>query len=97
MRKLKRNLRNLSFFVAEKKLKLKSKKFIIGSEVEFGGSVLTAEKVKNEELIFIANKGKRIKAFEELRKPQNKYDCQLSQGCCRAYLNGILRWLWRSL
>ena len=79
MRKLNRNLRNLSFFVAEKKLKLKSKKFIIGSEVEFGGSVLMAEKVKNEELIFIANKGKRIKAFEELRKPQNKYDCQLSQ------------------
>ena len=79
LRKLKRNLRNFSFFVAEKKVKLKSKKFIIGSEVEFGGSVLMAEKVKNEELIFIANKGKRIKAFEELRKPQNKYDCQLSQ------------------
>ena len=38
---------------------------------------LEAEKVKKEELIFIAPKGKRMKAFEELRKPQNKHDCQV--------------------
>ena len=38
--------------------------------------MLTAEKVKHEELIFITPKGKRIKAFEELRKPKNKHDCQ---------------------
>ena len=32
-------------FADEKNLKLKTKKFIIGSQVEFGGSVITAEKV----------------------------------------------------
>ena len=32
-------------FTDEKNLKLKTKKFIIGSQVEFGGSVLKAEKV----------------------------------------------------
>ena len=55
-------------FAAEKNLKLKPNKFIAGTKVKFGGSVLTAEKVKNEDLIFITPKGKRIKAFEGLRK-----------------------------
>ena len=41
--------------------------------MEFGWSILTAEKVKNQELIF-------IKAFEELIKPQNKKDCQIFSG-----------------
>ena len=60
----------------------------VGSQVEFGGSVLTAEKVKNEELIFIAPKGKRMKAFEELRKPQNKHDCQVFSGM----LSSLSKW-----
>ena len=45
-------------------LKLKLNKFIIGFEVESGGSILTMEKVKNQKVIFIPPKGKRIKAFE---------------------------------
>ena len=48
--------------------------------MEVGGSVLTVEKVKNQDLIFITPRGKRIKAFEELRKPQNKKDCQIFSG-----------------
>ena len=54
-------------FAEKKNLKLKTKKFVIGSEVEFGGSVLTVEKVKNQELKFITPEGRRIKAFEELQ------------------------------
>ena len=45
---------------------MKLNKFIIGNKVEFGGRVLTVEKVKNQELIFITPKGKRIRAFEKL-------------------------------
>ena len=75
LKELQENLEKFLSFASEKNLKLKTKKFIIGSQVEFRGCVLTAEKIRNEELIFIAPKGKRIKAFEELRKLQNKHDC----------------------
>ena len=75
-------------FAAKKNLKLKTKQFVIGSQVEFGGSVLTMEKVKNQELIFITRRGKRIKAFEKLRKPQNKKDCQIFNGM----LSSLSRW-----
>ena len=54
------------------KSKLKTKKFMVGSEVEFGGSVITVEKVQNQDLIFIAPKSMRIRAFEELRRPETK-------------------------
>ena len=48
--------------------------------MEFGGSVLTMEKVKNQDLIFIAPEGKSIKAFEELCRPETKRDCQVFSG-----------------
>ena len=75
-------------FADIKNLKLKKKKFVIGSELEFGGSILIMEKVKNEELIFIAPKSKRIQAFAELRKPQNKRDCQVFSGM----LSSLAKW-----
>ena len=65
---------------ASNNLKLKTKKFIVGSEVELGGLFITLEKVKNQDLIFIAPKGKRIKAFEELCRPQTKRDCHVFSG-----------------
>ena len=71
MIELEQKLEKFLQFAATKNLKLKTKKFVIGSEVEFGDSVLTVEKVKNQELIFITPKGKRIKAFEELRRPED--------------------------
>ena len=55
---------------ASKNLKLKMKKFMVGSQVEFGGSVITVEKVQDQDLIFITPKSKRIRALEELRQPQ---------------------------
>ena len=66
LKEIQEKLEKFLSFAAEKNLKLKTKKLIIRSQVEVGGSVLTAERVKNEELIFIAPKGKRIKAFEEM-------------------------------
>ena len=41
---LKQKLEKFVQFAASKNLKLKTKKFIDGNEVEFGGSVLTVEK-----------------------------------------------------
>ena len=66
LKEIQEKLEKFLSFAAEKNLKLKTKKLTIRSQVEVGGSVLTAERVKNEELIFIAPKGKRIKAFEEM-------------------------------
>ena len=76
-------------FAAEKNLKLKPNKNIIGTEVE----VLTVEKVKNKELIFITLKGKIIKAFEELRKLTCMRDCQVFAG---RISSGTPGWPWRS-
>ena len=60
-------------FAETKNLKLKKKKFVIGSELEIEGSILTVEKVKNEELIFMAPKSKRIQAFAELPHLDSHY------------------------
>ena len=54
---LEQKLEKFLKLAAKKNLKFKTKKFVIGSEVEFGGSVLTVEKVKNQEPIFITPKG----------------------------------------
>ena len=48
MIELEQKLEKFLQFAATKSLKLKTKKFFIGSEVEFGGLVLTVEKVKNQ-------------------------------------------------
>ena len=42
--------------------------------MEFGGSVVTVEKVQNQDLIFITPKSKRIRA---LRRPESKRKCQV--------------------
>ena len=83
------------YFAASKNLKLKTKKFIVGSEVEFGRSVLTVEKVKNQDRIFTAPKGKRIKALEELRRPANKRDCSVA--CSLVCSDGTQQLPWRYL
>ena len=54
-------------FAASKNLKLKMKKFMVGSEVEFGGSLIMVEKVQNQYLILITPKSKRIRALEVFR------------------------------
>ena len=75
-------------FAASKNLKLKMKKFMVGSEVEFGGSLITVEKVQNQDLIFITPKSRRIRALEELRRPQTKKDCQVFAGM----ISSLQRW-----
>ena len=60
--------------------KLKPNTFFMFNEGKFGGSIVTVEKVQNEDLIFITPKGKRIRAFKEFRKPTCKRDCQVFAG-----------------
>ena len=59
-------------YCEEKNLKLKAPKMTIGEEVEFAGTTIRAETVKNEDTVSIIPRDKRIKAFFELKKPETK-------------------------
>ena len=61
---------------------------MVGSEVVFGGSLIMVEKVQNQYLILITPKSKRIRALEELRRPQTKKDCQVFAGM----ISSLQRW-----
>ena len=61
---------------------------MVGSEVEFGGSLIMVEKVQNQYLILITPKSKRIRALEELRRHQTKKDCQVFAGM----ISSLQRW-----
>ena len=43
-----------------------------GVEVEFAGTVMRAETVKNEEVVSILPRDKKIKGFFKLKKPETK-------------------------
>ena len=80
LEELEKKIVKLMKFCEDKNLKLNPSKLCIGEEVEFGGSIISAEVVKQEDVIFIAPKSKRIKAFEELRKPTCKKEVQVYCG-----------------
>ena len=73
MVELEQKLEKFLQFADKKTPKLKTKKFVIGSEVEFGGSVLTVEKVKNQELIFITPKNQGFQGALSTRKQGGAY------------------------
>ena len=72
-------LEKFMLFAQEKNIKLKPNKFFISHEVKFSGSIVTVERVQNKELIFIQPKGKRNKAFEELKNPTCKRTARYMQ------------------
>ena len=65
LEELQSKLSNLMDFCKLKNLKLNPDKLLISEEVEFGGSVISAETIQQENIIFIGPKYKRIKAFSE--------------------------------
>ena len=79
LNEIEKKLTNLLEFCSSKNLKLNPTKLVISEEVEFGGTVISAETVRNEEVIFIGPKDKRIKAFTELKKPT--YKCEVQVFC----------------
>ena len=80
LEEVERKLTNLLEFCASRNLKLNPNKLVISEEVEFGGTVISAETVRNEDVIFIGPKDKRIKAFAELKKPTCKREVQVFCG-----------------
>ena len=80
LEELEKKIINLMEFCKKKNLKLNPDKMVIGEEVEFGGSVSSAETVREENVVIISPKNKRIKAFEELKKPTSKKEVQVFCG-----------------
>ena len=68
-------------------MKLNPDKLLISEEVEFGGSVISAETIQQENIIFIGPKDNRIKAFSELKKPTSKKEVQFFCGMLASLLN----------
>ena len=87
LEELQDKLNNLMEFCKLKNLKLNPSKLLISEEVEFGGSVISAETVKQEEIIFIGPKDKRIRAFQELKKPTSKKEVQIFCGMLASLQN----------
>ena len=73
---LKGKLENFLAFCREKNLKLKPSKLNISEEVEFGGAVISSKIVKEEQVVCVLPKDKRIQAFFDMKKPQTKKDIQ---------------------
>ena len=65
-------------FCQEKNIKLKPSKFVISTEVEFGGCIISRETMTDS--VFIEPKHNRITAFEELKKPTTKRELQVFAG-----------------
>ena len=57
-------------------MKLKPSKLNISEEVEFGGAVISSKLVKEEQVVCVLPKDKRIQAFFSIKKPQTKKDIQ---------------------
>ena len=60
LEELEKKVVKLMKFCEDKNLKLNPSKMCIGEEVEFGGSIISAEIVKQEDVIFIAPKSPRL-------------------------------------
>ena len=56
-------IENFLEFCRDQNLKLKPSKLTISEEVEFGGAVISSKLVKNEQVVCILPKDKRIQAF----------------------------------
>ena len=74
---LRKKLQNCLSFCDEKNLKLKPSKIDISKQVEFDGTLISSDSVKNEQVLSILPKDKRIQAFFDLEKPSNKKDIQV--------------------
>ena len=67
MEDLKNKMHTFLGFCKEKNIKLNPSKFLISTEVEIGGCIISRETLG--ESVFIEPKNNRIMALEELRKP----------------------------
>ena len=75
LEEVEKKLSNLMEFCKSHNLKLDPNKLVISEEVEFGGTVISAETIKHEDVLFIGPK-----AFAELKKPTCKKEVQVFCG-----------------
>ena len=68
-------------FCRDKHLKLNPE------QIEFGGSIISAETVKDEDIVFVGPKNKRVKAFQSLKRPTNKKEMQIFCGIVASLQN----------
>ena len=66
------NLKSFLSFCKEKNSKLKPSKMNISEEVEFGRALIRSDIMKNEQVVSVLHKDKRIQVFFELKKPSTK-------------------------
>ena len=57
-------------------LKLSPSKFTLSTAIKFGGTVISAEKIKDNSIIFLDPPDNRILAVTEMERPKNKKDVQ---------------------
>ena len=65
-------------------LKLAPSKFVLNTAVKFGGTVISAEKIKNNSVIFLDPPDKRILAVTEMERPKTRKDLQRLTGMISA-------------
>ena len=80
MEDLKGKLVTFLNFCHTKNINLKTSKFLISTEVEFGGCLISKETLSDS--VFIEPKQNRIRAFEELKKPTTRKELQVYAGMC---------------
>ena len=61
-------------------LKLAPSKFVLNTSVKFGGTVISAEKIQNNSVIFLDPPDKRILAVTEMEQPKSRKDLQRLTG-----------------
>ena len=83
-----KELEKFLVFCKEKNLKLKPSKFCVGEEVEFGGALITSETVGSKNVVNILPKSQRVKAFQNLKRPQTKKEVQVFCGM----LTSLRKW-----
>ena len=60
----------------------------MGEEVEFGGALITSETVGSKNVVNILPKSTRVKAFQNLKRPQSKKEVQIFCGM----LTSLRKW-----
>ena len=70
LEELKKELELFLEMCKKKNLKLKTLKFRVGVEVEFGGTIISSETVEKDTVVCILPKNARIQAFQNLKKPK---------------------------
>ena len=81
MEELEVQIEKLMHWCRQINLKLSPHKFKLDTQVKFSGSVITAEKVRNETLIFIDPPDLRIQALADMPRPNTKKELQTLCGC----------------